>query len=170
MIVSRLRFHSGTKCSIPRCVTWSEIRWTSHNSLVIVPLLTLCFPKSSSWGCLRVLGRHLHSFAQLGLSFDQKAHYFLKHTQTLFLKNTQNSSYSKGQVRNGGSTLKSLGIWCPNFAWADPCTQPDSGRGQTGSLSMVLKTETLPIIHFRSDLFWLGSKFLKTAETVSCPC
>lgn len=77
MIVSRLRFHSGTKCSIPRCVTWSEIRWTSHNSLVIVPLLTLCFPKSSSWGCLRVLGRHLHSSAQLGLPLTKKHIIFL---------------------------------------------------------------------------------------------
>lgn len=111
MIVSKLRFHSGAKRSIPRCVTWSGSRWASHNSLVIVPLLTLCFPKSSSWGCLRVLGRHLHSSAQLGLPLTKKAHYFLKHTQALFLKNTKDSSHSKGHARNGGSTFEKSGIF-----------------------------------------------------------
>lgn len=87
MISSKLHFHSGAKRCVPCCVTWSESRWVSHNFLVIVPLLALCFHKSSSWGCLQEPSADLHSSVQLGLPLTKK-HIILSSTHKHFSWNT----------------------------------------------------------------------------------
>lgn len=124
MIFSKVHFHSGAKRCIPCCVTWSESRWVSHNFLVIVTLLTLCFHKSSSWGCLREPRRDLHSSAQLGLPLTKK-HIIFSSTHKHFSWNLH-AHTRKGKQKKVNQLWKvwkcdpATEMWCELSPWLCP--------------------------------------------------
>lgn len=169
MIFSKVHFHSGAKRCIPCSVTWSKSRWVSHNFLVIVTLLTLCFHKSSSWGCLREPRRDLHLSSQPELLLTKK-HSIFSSTHKHFSSKTHKKAYSEGHTGKGELTLKIMEIWSPNWIIVrpDPCAHPASGscRGSVqGADHEIAHTKKLFINNIRPHFLRFSSKFPNTAKT-----
>lgn len=165
MIFSKLHFHSGAKRCVPCCVTWPKSRWVSPNFHVIVTLLTLCFHKSPSWGCLRELRRDLHLSTQLALPLTKK-HIIFSSTHKHFSSKTHKTHTAK-DTRVKVNQLWKVWEFDLNLN-VDPCTYPASGRAVALSKVLIMEIShniKLANIHIRSDFLWLSSKFLKTGDT-----